>query len=306
MAGVYLSWPFCAQKCTFCNFASGVFPAALERDYESALTDEIARFDWPWRPETIYLGGGTPSRMPAATLERLLGPIPGRPWREATIEAAPGTVTAEWARLGIDRVSLGVQSFVPREIAQTGRKHTAEVVEREMRLLREHGIRRFNIDLIAGLAYQTRESWRESLEWVERLDPGHVSVYMLEVDQDSGLGSEILRGGAKYGAAAVLPATRSRTSRGRARSRCTISSTGGWSPMRASAPTRTRSMGPCAGPTPRAQPSTSPAGAAARRPVSRCRRQNSMRNDSSSACAWRQASARAMTNGFAGRNRSAA
>jgi len=113
MAGVYLSWPFCAHKCTFCNFASGVFPAALERDYESALADEIARFDWPWRPETIYLGGGTPSRMPAATLERLLEAIPGRPWREATIEAAPGTVSVEWARLGIDRVSLGVQSFVP-------------------------------------------------------------------------------------------------------------------------------------------------------------------------------------------------
>lgn len=203
MAGVYLSWPFCAQKCTFCNFASGVFPAALERDYENALADEIARFDWGWRPETIYLGGGTPSRMPAATLERLLEAIPGRPWREATIEAAPGTVAVEWARLGIDRVSLGVQSLVPREIVQTGRKHTAGLVEREMRLLREHGIRRFNIDLIAGLAYQTRESWRESLDWVERLDPGHVSVYMLEVDQDSRLGSEILRGGAKYGAAAA-------------------------------------------------------------------------------------------------------
>jgi oxygen-independent coproporphyrinogen-3 oxidase len=202
---VYIAWPFCAQKCTFCNFASGVFPALLERDYEVALTAEIAGFEWPWRPETLYLGGGTPSRMPAQTLERLLGLIPGRPWREATIEAAPGTVTGGWSRLGIDRVSLGVQSFVPREIAQTGRKHTAEIVEREMRLLRDQGIRRFNIDLIAGLALQTPESWRESLDWIERLDPGHVSVYMLEVDGDSRQGGEILRHGARYGAPRAPP-----------------------------------------------------------------------------------------------------
>lgn len=207
MAGVYLSWPFCAQKCTFCNFASGVFPATLERDYEETLAAEIAGFEWSWQPETVYLGGGTPSRMATGTLERLLGLVPGRPWREATIEAAPGSVTEEraaaWARCGIDRVSLGVQSFVQREIAQTGRKHTAQVVEREMRLLREHGIHRFNIDLIAGLAHQTPASWRESLDWIERLAPGHVSVYMLEVDEDSRLGSEMLHGGAKYGAAAA-------------------------------------------------------------------------------------------------------
>jgi len=207
MAGVYLSWPFCAQKCTFCNFGSGVFPAALERDYENALAAELSRFEWPWQPETVYLGGGTPSRMPAEVLERLLRLIPGRPWQEATIEAAPGSVSGEraesWMRAGIDRVSLGVQSFVPPEIAQSGRKHSADVVTREMRLLRECGFRRFNIDLIAGLPFQTRESWRESLDWIERLEPGHVSVYMLEVDQDSRLGRELLEGGPKYGAAAA-------------------------------------------------------------------------------------------------------
>ncbi len=207
MAGVYISWPFCAQKCTFCNFASGVFPAALERDYERALLDELTGFCWPWRPETVYLGGGTPSRMPVGTVERLLAAIPGRPWREATIEAAPGTVTEEraqvWARAGIDRVSLGVQSFVAREIAQAGRKHTAEVVAREMKILAGCGIGRFNIDLIAGLAFQTRESWGESLNWIERLAPGHVSVYMLEVDGDSRLGREILYAGPRYGAPAA-------------------------------------------------------------------------------------------------------
>lgn len=207
MAGVYISWPFCAQKCAFCNFASGVFPEALEREYEQALADEVARFAWPWRPETLYLGGGTPSRMPVDTLDRLLAAIPGRPWREATIEAAPGSVTGDraraWSRAGIGRVSLGVQSFVPREIRQAGRKHTPETVEAEMRLLAAHGIRRFNVDLIAGLAHQTRASWRESLDWIERLAPGHVSVYMLEVDVDSHLGFEIITGGKRFGAPSV-------------------------------------------------------------------------------------------------------
>jgi oxygen-independent coproporphyrinogen-3 oxidase len=98
-------------------------------------------------------------------------------------------------------VSLGVQSFVPREIRATGRKHDAETVASEMAALREAGIGEINIDLIAGLPHQTEASWRESLAWVERLAPPHVSVYMLEVDGDSRLGREILAGGARYGAA---------------------------------------------------------------------------------------------------------
>src|SRR5580698_1439796 len=117
MPGVYISYPFCAQKCTYCNFASGVFPADLERDYLTSLCSEIAAEDWPWQPETVYLGGGTPSRMQPAALDRILPLIPGRPWREATIEAAPGGITSEqataWRGAGLNRVSLGVQSFIP-------------------------------------------------------------------------------------------------------------------------------------------------------------------------------------------------
>ena len=127
MPGVYVSYPFCAQKCTYCNFASGVFPSGLEREYVDALSAEIAMQDWPWQPETVYIGGGTPSRMELSDLCRILSGIPGRPWREATIEVAPGNVTPErtagWIRIGLDRVSLGVQSFVQRELARTGRKH---------------------------------------------------------------------------------------------------------------------------------------------------------------------------------------
>jgi len=205
VAGVYVSYPFCAQKCTYCNFASGVFPRALETRYLDALRAEIARHEWAWQPETVYLGGGTPSAMDPEALASLLALIPGRPWREATIEAAPGTVTPErtqaWAQAGIDRVSLGVQSFVPREIVRTGRKHTAEIVAAEIDNLRAAGIRKINIDLIAGLPAQTETTWRVSLDWIARLAPDHVSVYMLEVDEDSRLGREILAGGTRYGAA---------------------------------------------------------------------------------------------------------
>lgn len=205
VAGVYISYPFCAQKCTYCNFASGVFPRETERRYVAALRAEIAAHRWQWRPETVYLGGGTPSNMAAEDLRAVLEAVPGRPWIEATIEAAPGGITREqarhWAACGINRVSLGVQSFVSSEIRLTGRKHTAETVAREVELLRASGIGAINVDLIAGLAGQTEATWRESLDWIERTNPEHVSVYMLEVDVDSRLGAEMLAGGARYGAA---------------------------------------------------------------------------------------------------------
>ncbi len=204
MPGVYISYPFCAQKCTYCNFASGVFSRDLEVRYRDALAREIRAHAWPWTPGTLYLGGGTPSHLAPDALRALLEPIPGRPWAEATIEAAPGNITPEaagaWVRAGINRVSLGVQSFVEKELRRTGRTHTAPVVAGEVAVLRAAGIRNINIDLIAGLSGQNEASWRESLDWVERLAPEHVSIYMLEVDEDSRLGKEMLLGGVRYGA----------------------------------------------------------------------------------------------------------
>lgn len=204
MPGIYISYPFCSQKCTYCNFASGVFPKEKERLYLEALLEEVSRFRFDWPPDTLYLGGGTPSSMAPDDLERLLEAVPGKPWREATIETAPGTISPEladsWRRAGINRVSLGVQSFVTEELRRTGRKHTAKTVAEDVALLRAAGISNINIDLIAGLPRQTEASWRESLDWVERLAPPHVSVYMLEVDEDSRLGAEILMNGKRYGA----------------------------------------------------------------------------------------------------------
>ena len=207
MAGAYVSYPFCAQKCTYCNFASGVLSEELEPQYLGALSAEIGGFNWPWRPGTVYIGGGTPSRMELDDLERILSGIPGGPWKESTIEVAPGTVTPErasgWSGAGLNRVSLGVQSFVQRELARTGRKHTAEIVAYEVGVLRETGLANFNIDLIAGLPGQTIASWKESLQWIERLAPPHVSIYMLEIDDDSRLGHEVLLNGKRYGAPEV-------------------------------------------------------------------------------------------------------
>ncbi len=204
MPGVYISYPFCAQKCTYCNFASGVFPRDLEARYRDALAGEIRAHRFAWTPETVYLGGGTPSNLHPAALRALLALVPGRPWVEATLEAAPGNITPDtaraWVDAGLNRVSLGVQSFVEKELRRTGRRHTAERVAAELAVLRGAGIDNVNIDLIAGLSGQTEASWRESLDWVERLAPEHVSVYMLEVDEDSRLGKEMLLGGVRYGA----------------------------------------------------------------------------------------------------------
>jgi oxygen-independent coproporphyrinogen-3 oxidase len=202
---VYISYPFCNQKCSFCNFASDVPAAGEIARYESALLSQLRAHEWQWAPETLYFGGGTPSLMPAEVLRAMVDCIPGAGLTEVTMEAAPGTLTreniADFRSCGVNRVSLGVQSFAAAELRQTGRRHTAESVAADVALLRAGGIENINIDLIAGLPEQTRESWDASLDWVERLAPPHVSVYIFEVDDDSRLGKEMLLGGVRYGAA---------------------------------------------------------------------------------------------------------
>jgi oxygen-independent coproporphyrinogen III oxidase len=204
MPGVYISYPFCEQKCTFCNFASAVSAVETRVLYERTLLQEVKSHVWDWLPETLYFGGGTPSLMPFETLAALTNEIPRPELGEITLECAPGTLNREtveqWRPCGINRVSLGVQSFVEAELRQTGRRHTAETVETDVETLRRAGIHNINIDLIAGLPQQTSESWERSLDWIERLQSPHVSVYIFEIDEDSRLGNEVLLGGMRYGA----------------------------------------------------------------------------------------------------------
>src|SRR5205085_4802506 len=123
MPGVYISYPFCEQKCSFCNFTSGVSPAETRVLYDRTLLNEVKSHSWDWLPETVYFGGGTPSLMPVETMQALMSAIPRPSLNEVTLECAPGTINhdviQEWKRFGINRVSLGVQSFVTAELRQT-------------------------------------------------------------------------------------------------------------------------------------------------------------------------------------------
>jgi len=126
---------------------------------------------------------------------------------EVTLEADPETVEPEkadaWVKAGINRVSFGVQSFVNEELKAAGRMHRREDIYKAVPILRAAGIRNISFDLIAGLPHQTAESWKRSLGELAVLEPEHVSVYVLEVDEGSRLGKELLQGGGRYSAGAV-------------------------------------------------------------------------------------------------------
>ncbi len=204
MPGVYISYPFCQQKCSFCNFASDVGSRDAREQYHASLLSDLRSHKLQWLPETVYFGGGTPSLMPADLLSAIMAEIPRERLSEITLECAPGTLSKEavqnWVENGVNRISLGVQSFVSEELRLTGRRHSAETVERDIELLRSAGIANLNLDLIAGLPNQAAASWETSLAWIERLAPPHVSIYLFEEDEDSRLGKELLLGGNRYGA----------------------------------------------------------------------------------------------------------
>jgi len=156
------------------------------------------------------LAGGTPSLLDPAHLQNILDTIRATfvgELAEVTLEADPETISgvkaAAWVRAGINRVSFGLQSFVDKELVAAGRMHRRADIYRAVPILREAGIRNISFDLIAGLPHQTKESWRQSLNELAVLAPEHVSVYLLEIDEGSRLGKELLQGGAKYSAGAV-------------------------------------------------------------------------------------------------------
>jgi oxygen-independent coproporphyrinogen-3 oxidase len=222
--GIYVQVPFCQTKCTYCNFHTGVVSSARFSPYVEAVCREIRGHRELYRVarvglaegfekavvDTVYIGGGTPSLLEPGLLLGMMEAIRGTfrtELSEVTLEADPETVevgkAAAWVAAGISRVSFGLQSFSDRELAAAGRMHRRADVYRAVPILREAGIRNISFDLIAGLPYQTEVSWKESLEQLARLEPEHVSVYLLEVDEGSRLGKELLAGGARYSASAV-------------------------------------------------------------------------------------------------------
>ena len=219
-AGIYISVPFCKAKCTFCNFASGVFGADRMQRYVERVCDEIGNAraaagllgaHLPRGVDTLYFGGGTPSLLSSVQFrrifERLRGEFELTSDAEITLECAPGQLSdetlTELLRQGMNRISFGVQSFVDKESAAVGRLHTRQQCEQEMARVRAAGVHEINIDLIAGLPHQNAQSWSYSVEQAIGSGVPHVSVYMLEVDEDSRLGREMLEQGSRYGAAAV-------------------------------------------------------------------------------------------------------
>jgi oxygen-independent coproporphyrinogen III oxidase len=213
--GLYISVPFCRTKCSYCNFASDVFSRSVfERYVERVYADmkraneTVAQIGGRFERivDSVYLGGGTPTVLEITQLRRMFVAISQnfevRPDAEVTVECAPGTLTPAVIEAlqgcGVNRVSLGVQSFVDLEAASVGRLHTRTTILDDIGNLRAAGITNINIDLIAGLPHQTLDSWAISVDQAIATEASHASVYMLEIDDDSRLGRELIAGGTKY------------------------------------------------------------------------------------------------------------
>jgi oxygen-independent coproporphyrinogen-3 oxidase len=213
--GIYISIPFCRSKCSYCNFASGVFSKDRMAHFKERVCTDIltapilakslhATLDR--HVDTIYLGGGTPSILPPEMFQEIISTLHNEfdiaEELEFTVECAPGTITDAmldaFLQSGVNRISLGVQSFVDQEARAVARMHDRETTFRDVERLRAHGVTNINLDLIAGLPHQTMESWHYSVSELIALATPHASVYMLEIDEDSRLGRELIAGGTKY------------------------------------------------------------------------------------------------------------
>jgi oxygen-independent coproporphyrinogen III oxidase len=224
--GIYIQVPFCRTKCTYCNFHTGVFSSGMYSPYVDGVVREIFERDALYHAagissnacrcaaalnvDTVYIGGGTPSLLAPADLARMLDAMRGSfrcNLQEVTLEADPETITAEkvqaWVAAGINRISMGTQSFDDKELAAAGRLHRRADIYSADQTLRANGIQNISFDLIAGLPHQTEESWKRTVGELIDLAPEHVSVYMLEIDEGSRLGREVLNGGARYSAGTI-------------------------------------------------------------------------------------------------------
>ncbi len=193
---LYIHYPFCVKKCRYCDFLSGPSDEKSRHLYIEALCREItflAPLYRDWVVDTVFMGGGTPSLMSADELAQVMEQL--RTFFrlasdcEITMEANPGTLDSgkakAIARLGINRLSLGLQSAQEKELVCLGRIHTFEDFLESFRLVRGAGIQNLNVDLMSGLPGQTLESWEDTLEKVLNLGPEHISAYSLIIEENT-------------------------------------------------------------------------------------------------------------------------
>ena len=204
-AGIYIHIPFCKSRCSYCDFATGLYQTELAERYVQALVvdlqttraDELSR-----SVDTIYFGGGTPSMLSSGQIERILAVVHSRfqidSKAEVTIEINPGSVTQtklkEFRKVGINRASFGAQTFQTDELARLGRSHSAGDTFRTFEYLRAADFDNVSFDLIAGLPGQTMVQWQENVEHSLRLRPEHLSFYLLEIHSNTPLAQHIERG----------------------------------------------------------------------------------------------------------------
>jgi oxygen-independent coproporphyrinogen-3 oxidase len=211
-AGIYIHIPFCRSRCSYCDFATGIYEGTLAAGYVEALGKEILGWgilsgqdlDSSAAIDTIYFGGGTPSLLSALQIEVIFAAIHTRFVIDAdrdvevTMEMNPGTVTPalldEFHRLGINRASFGAQTFDDRELARLGRSHTAQDTRQTFNYLRDTGFDNVSFDLIAGLPGQSLDTWKRNLDEALALRPEHLSFYLLEVHEGTPLAEHIRRG----------------------------------------------------------------------------------------------------------------
>lgn len=204
MSGLYIHIPFCATKCSYCDFYSMPLKGKnIAEEYVIALIKEfnLRRPELPEKIKTVYIGGGTPSQIPIDTLKRLVQGISDNDCQlldEFTIEANPEDITKQWtdtiASLGINRVSIGIQSFIDSELSAIGRRHDSLKAIEAISTLRDSGITEISGDLIYGLPGQTEESWAISLDRIFNLNLPHISAYSLSYEPRTRLSAMLQAG----------------------------------------------------------------------------------------------------------------
>ncbi|MGH9114130.1 MAG: radical SAM family heme chaperone HemW [Acidimicrobiales bacterium] len=196
---MYLHVPFCAARCDYCAFATWTDRHHLQHAYLDACRADVERHVAAGLPAatSVFVGGGTPSLVDPARLVSVLDAVPRAPGCEVTVETNPDTVTAEivdaYARGGVNRISLGVQSMVDRVLVSLGRTHDPVNVRRAVDLVRGAGIPTVNLDVIYGAAGESLDDWRRTLDEVVALDPPHVSAYALTVEPGTPLADDAAR-----------------------------------------------------------------------------------------------------------------